>query len=108
MGTPRSANTKALAISLSRAHKASGWWLADWIVYGESREDWKEQIDALIDVEALTEQSVRQYRYIAKSVPKARRLKGVPFGHHAEVASLSADEQWRMAGPGKDRRMDGA
>ena len=92
-GNPSFGEYEGAGDFIKRAHKASGWWLADWIVYGESREDWKEQIDALIDVEALTEQSVRQYRYIAKSVPKARRLKGVPFGHHAEVASLSADEQ---------------
>ena len=78
---------------IHRAQKASGWWLADWIVYGEGREDWKKQVEALIDFEVLTEASVKQYRYVAKAVPKSRRLKGVPFGHHTVVASLPPDQQ---------------
>lgn len=78
---------------VQRAHKAAGWWLADWIAYGEARAEWKDRFDALMGVDQLTEQTVRQYRYIAKSIPPSNRIDGVGFGHHAVVASLPVTEQ---------------
>lgn len=82
----------ALAFS-TRAHNASGFWLADLIVYGDSRPEWKAQIDAAAGIDELTPETVRQYRYVATRIPASSRLDAVPFGHHQAVAGLEPEDQ---------------
>ena len=72
---------------------ASGWWLADLIVYADERPDWKQDVEELVDNKVITEGSIKVYRFVAKHVPKERRVKGVGFTLHQEVASLPAEEQ---------------
>ncbi len=76
---------------VDRSHKASGWWLVDLIAYADSRDDWQQSIDAIIDRDICSESTVKLYRYLKKHVPE--RLAGVPFGHHNLVASLEPTEQ---------------
>jgi len=76
---------------VDRTHKAAGWWLVDLIAYADSRDDWKQSLDAIIDSDICSENTAKQYRYIKKNVPQ--RIEGVPFGHHAIVASLEPKEQ---------------
>ncbi len=76
---------------VDRTHKSAGWWLVDLIAYADSREDWRESIDTIIDSDLCSETTAYQYRYIKKHVPQ--RIDGVPFGHHAVVASLDPKEQ---------------
>jgi len=68
-------------------------WKADLFAYAETRLDWKDRIDALIDAGTYTEATVKQYRYVSTNVAPDRRLPGLSFSHHAEVASLPASEQ---------------
>lgn len=81
--------------------KFSGFWLADWLCYGDTREDWKHQLDQVVDAGLLTEASARQYRYVGKKT-KGNRVAGVDFGHHAEVASLDPAEQKQFLEKSKD------
>lgn len=93
-GRPTYQETQGAFDFVTRVHKQSGFWLADMILYIESREDFGDRRDALISADlGITEQSVRQYRYVGKHVPPASRVAGVAFGHHAVVANLKADEQ---------------
>lgn len=93
-GRPTFEDTQGAFDFVTRAHKHSGFWLADMILYIESREEWGDKRDAMISADiGITEQSVRQYRYVGKHVPPANRVEGVAFGHHAVVANLSAAEQ---------------
>lgn len=78
---------------VTRVHKFSGFWLADMIAYADTRPEWKEKIDQIIDAEVLDEDSVKQYRYVAKNVPPENRVEGVAYGHHAAVAGLPGEEQ---------------
>ncbi len=87
---------------INRAVKASAWWAADWVAYGESREDWQDKIDQLVDAEFFTEGTLKQYRYVAQNVPPSRRLDGVSFSVHAEVAGLDAKEQREWLARAKD------
>jgi len=93
-GRPTYHETQGAFDFVTRVHKHSGFWLADMILYIESREDFGDGRDALISAETgLTEGSVKVYRSIGKSVPPENRVEGAPFGHHQAVASLEADEQ---------------
>lgn len=86
----------------ARANRASGFWLADLLAYGESRDDWKQLLDSVVDAGLLTEKSAKQYRYIGQHVPQSRRLEGVDFAHHAEVASLHPEDQLKWLEKAKD------
>lgn len=92
-GRPSLSEHQACGDFIERVEKASAWWAADWIAYGESRADWAEAIDALVDIDKFSEATVNQYRYVAKNVPPSRRLEGVSFSVHSEVASLDARDQ---------------
>jgi len=78
---------------IRRAHQAAGWWLVEWIAYGESREDWRDRLDQAIDAGVVNENTVRQYRYVGRNVPVSNRIDGLPFALHVEVASLPKEEQ---------------
>lgn len=87
---------------VSNTHAASGWWLVDLIAYADSRDDWDQHIDAIIDSELMSEATVRQYRWLHKKVAPARRLPDVPFAQHLEVASVDAEEQSEWLHKAKD------
>lgn len=92
---------------IQRAHHASGFWLADWLRYGESRRDWQERLDQAVDSTGLTEKTLRNVRAVG-AIPASRRRDDVEFGLHAEVAGMSdkAQAYWlRKAAEGQwDRR----
>ena len=93
-GRPGFCETRGAFDFVTRAHRHSGFWLADMILYIESREDFGDRRDELISADTgLSEQSVNVYRSIGKSVPPSNRVEGVGFGHHAVVAKLDSAEQ---------------
>ena len=77
---------------IQRAVKRSGWWLADWLRYGESREDWGERVDQAVINTGLAPKTLRNIRAVA-AIEKSRRRDGVEFSTHAEVAALEPTEQ---------------
>lgn len=87
-GFPSFEQYQAAGMFIERAHAASGWWLADWIAYGDSRPDWKAEVDQAVDNGDIAPGTRRQYKYIAKAFPPSNRIDGVPFGHHAVVVNV--------------------
>ncbi len=83
--------TGALAFA-QRAHRCSGWWLADILRYGDTRADWRERLDQAIDSTGLSEKTLQNVRAIG-AIPKSRRREGVEFALHGEVAGLQPSEQ---------------
>lgn len=92
-GRPSFSEYQGIGDFISRAHKCSGWWVADWLAYGESRSDWKEQLSAVLDVTQYAEQTVRNHKYIGENIAPSRRREDVSFSVHSEVASLAPKEQ---------------
>ena len=43
-GRPTFAEYERVGDFIKRAHQASGFWLADWLRFGESRQDWQERL----------------------------------------------------------------
>uniref|UniRef100_UPI00099EFBF9 LmbU family transcriptional regulator n=1 Tax=Streptomyces albus TaxID=1888 RepID=UPI00099EFBF9 len=70
---------------------SSAWWLGDWLVYGQER--FSNRYRRCIEESSLDYQTLRNYAWVARNVPLSRRRDGLSFQHHAEVASLPADEQ---------------
>lgn len=75
---------------------ASGWWQGDWLVYGQDR--FPDRYQRALQETGLDYQTLRNYAWVARTFPPARRRPGLSFQHHAEVASLTAAEQdeWLM------------
>lgn len=75
---------------LDRISESSLWWVADWAAYGERwyRRDYGPALEAIWE-----RRSLQNLASIARSVEPSRRREGLSFGHHACVASMSADEQ---------------
>jgi hypothetical protein len=76
---------------LSVVGTSSSWCLGDWLIYGEDAYDGRYR-DA-IEQTSLDYQTLRNYAWVARRFPLSRRRDSLSFGHHAEVAVLSAPEQ---------------
>lgn len=83
----------ALAFAMG-AHEASGWWIADILRYGSTREDWAERLSQAQAVTGLSRKTLENVRAIG-AIDKSRRREDVEFSVHGEVASLKPAEQTR-------------
>lgn len=92
-GRPSKVEYEAVGEFINRTVEACGFWRVDWITYGDGREDWKKEIDSMIDAGVMTDQAARQARYLGKNVPISRRVTGVGFAQHCEVAGCDAQDQ---------------
>lgn len=93
-GRPSFEEHEAVGEFIKRTHHASGFWLADWLRYGESRADWQAKLDQAVDATGLTAKTLANVRAVAAIEP-SRRRDDVAFSLHAEVAGLAPSEQSR-------------
>jgi N6-adenosine-specific RNA methylase IME4 len=91
-GRPSYENHVTVGAFIQRAHKASGWWLADWLRYGDTRGDWHELLDQAVEETGLTIKTLKNVRAVAAIAPERRRAD-LEFGIHEAVAALSPDDQ---------------
>lgn len=91
-GRPSFGEYEGVGDFIQRANQASGFWLADWLRYGESRADWKERLDQAIESTGKSEKTLKNIRAVGTIEP-SRRRDDVEFAHHAVVTSLSPSEQ---------------
>jgi len=82
---------EAIGALLGRVKRSSSWWVGDFLNYGEGA--YGERFAQATHATGLEEQTLLNYSYVARQVPNERRLPGVPFSVHAEVAPLAPREQ---------------
>ncbi|MEY9857136.1 hypothetical protein ABH935_002744 [Catenulispora sp. GAS73] len=70
---------------------SSTWWIADWLVYGEST--FQDRYEEAIKQTSLSYQTLRNYTWVARRFPLSRRRPGLSFSHHLEVVALDQPEQ---------------
>lgn len=70
---------------------SSTWWIADWLVYGESA--FQDRYEEAIKQTSLSYQTLRNYTWVARRFPLSRRRPGLSFSHHLEVVALEQPEQ---------------
>jgi hypothetical protein len=71
--------------------RGSGWWIGDWVRYGNAR--YGDRYGPAARVTGYDVQSLMNMAYVAGRFEVSRRRDGLSFSHHAEVASLPAEEQ---------------
>ena len=79
--------------TLGAAGRASGWWLGDWIRFGNARYGEKYELAAKITGYGI--HSLMNMAYVASRFENSRRREKLSFSHHAELAALQPDEQER-------------
>jgi hypothetical protein len=70
---------------------ASTWWLGDWLVYGQDK--YPDHYKRTLAGTTFDYQTLRNYAWVVRRFPPARRRDSLSFQHHAEVASLTPPEQ---------------
>jgi hypothetical protein len=81
----------ALGEQLFAVADSSTWWIADWLVFGESA--FLDRYEEAIRKTQLNYQTLRNYAWVARRFDISRRREELTFGHHAEVAALDKPEQ---------------
>jgi hypothetical protein len=70
---------------------SSSWWLGDWLTYG--KDHYADRYEKGIQSAGLRYQTLRNYAWVARRFDLGRRRARLTFQHHAEVASLTNEEQ---------------
>ncbi|MER5779559.1 LmbU family transcriptional regulator [Streptomyces sp. NPDC002039] len=76
---------------LSGIVNSSSWWLGDWLVYG--KDHYTDRYQRGLRAAGLQYQTLRNYAWVSRRFDLRRRRAALTFQHHAELASLSAEEQ---------------
>lgn len=82
-----------IGIALGTLHRASQWWLGDWIIYGEAT--YGEKYAQAMESTGLNKDTLRHYVWVCSRVAPSRRVEGLHFTTHAKVAALTPKEQRR-------------
>lgn len=70
---------------------SSSWWLGDWLVYG--KDHYSDRYQRGIRAVGLSYQTLRNYAWVSRRFDLTRRRSALSFQHHAELASMTVEEQ---------------
>lgn len=82
----------ALGAYLGEIKKRSSWYLGDWLNFGASGVYDERYAQALKET-GLRYETLTNYAWVCRQVVRSRRRDRLPFGVHAEVASMEPREQ---------------
>jgi hypothetical protein len=68
-----------------------GWWIGDWLRFGNAR--YGEKYVKAARITGYDVQTLMNMVYVASSVEPSRRRERLSWSHHAEVAALPPEEQ---------------
>lgn len=76
---------------LGAVGRASGWWIGDWVRYGNAR--YGDKYGPAAQLTGYDVQSLMNMAYVAGRFERTRRREALSFSHHAEVAGLAPEDQ---------------
>lgn len=78
--------------TLASMRKTLGWWIGDWLNYGE--QNYSEQFSQAASETGLHPETLRKYQWVSSRIPFERRRKPpVEYSHHELVAGMEPAEQ---------------
>lgn len=86
--------------TLGKIHRASAWWLGDWINFGEMA--YGQKYAQAVDVTGLAEDTLVHYASVAGRFEIWRRSQILSFAHHRELAYLGPGEQDEWIGKAEE------
>lgn len=81
-----------LARGIGFFHDASKWWLGDFALFADDAFG-EDRIAQLMEATGRSYHTIENYRWVSSKVAIPRRRAGISHSSHAEIASLSPDEQ---------------
>jgi hypothetical protein len=82
---------KSVGRRIAMHSDASCWWLGDWLAFG--RKNYGRRYKEGVALTGLEYQTLRNYTVVARAFEWSRRRDNLSFQHHAEVCSLSHEDQ---------------
>ena len=76
---------------LALVGRAVGWWIGDWLRYGNER--FGERYARAARITGYDPQTLMNMVYVASRFDLSRRREELSFSHHAELAALDPDAQ---------------
>ena len=92
-GRPSFTEYEAVGEFIRYTHRRAGFWLSDWLRYGESREDWRAKLSQAVDATGLSAKTLRNVRAIGAIAETVRRPETVDFALHGEVCGMAEADQ---------------
>jgi hypothetical protein len=89
--------------SLGAIGRGSGWWIGDWVRFGNSR--YGERYTCASRITGYDTQSLMNMAYVASRFDPSRRRESLSFSHHAELAALPFEEQERWLDRAERQRL---
>lgn len=78
--------------TLASMRKTLGWWIGDWLNYGE--QNYSEQYSQAASETGLHPETLRKYQWVSSRIPyERRRQPPMEYSHHELVAGLDAEQQ---------------
>jgi hypothetical protein len=74
--------------------RSAGWWIGDWLRYGNSR--YGEKYARAMKITGYDTQTLMNMVYVASRYEFSRRREKLSWSHHAEAAALDAAERERL------------
>src|SRR5438270_10122244 len=91
IGKPTFANWQQCGVFIQEAEKSVQFWIGDWLNYGQ--KVWGKKYEEALEKTGLDYQTLRNYKWVAASVPLSLRRDTLSFHHHKEVANLESEKQ---------------
>jgi N6-adenosine-specific RNA methylase IME4 len=85
--------------------EASPYWVGDLLAYSDTRAEWQERRDALLDSTGLALETLSNYAYVARHVMPAERDVAPSFAHAQVVAPLTQPEQSQYLETARSERL---
>lgn len=76
----------SLGSRLRESREAVRWWIGDWLAYGENT--YGEKYAQALDGSEWDYQTLRNFVWVARSIPLTERRASLTWSHHAEIAAL--------------------
>jgi len=94
VGKPTFEEWQQVGKFIQEAEKSVQFWIGDWLNFGEKA--WGKKYEQAIRETGLEYQTLRDYKWVASSVPLSLRNDKLSFHHHREVASLAPEQQIQL------------
>jgi len=91
LGKPTFTDWQQCGAFIHEAEKSVQFWIGDWLNFGE--KTWGKRYEEAIQQTGLEYQTLRDYKWVASSMPLSLRNDKLSFYHHRELASLEPEQQ---------------
>jgi hypothetical protein len=83
--------------------RAAGWWIGDWLRYGNAR--FGERYARAARITGYDTQTLMNMAYVASRFEPAERREALSWSHHAELAGIAAPDRERWLELAESQRM---